>query len=264
MTKLMLAGDTHGRLDHAEKLIHWAKREKVDRIIQLGDFGFLWPSRDEPERRINQLSKWATEADIPWFWLDGNHDNFDWLENIGAFGSTSPVEIAPNVTYLPRGVTFDIDGISFMACGGAVSIDKDQRTPNDPGVKPYNVSWWHQELITDEDVDRCYSNGKVDVLLTHDAPNSFELQNFLDETSRRYRLPYKIDEVSQANRAQLDRILNACSPSYVFHGHYHERYNGNAPLDNDKTAQVIGLDCDGSGTASYVVLDTNDYPWRTK
>jgi predicted phosphodiesterase len=266
MTKFMFAGDTHGSMPHAQSLIKWAARHEVDVIVQLGDWGFMWPDREKPTRRLERLSIWLDEAGLQMWFLDGNHDNFDWLEEIGAFHAEAPVEVSPNITYLPRGSVTEIDGIKFGALGGAVSIDKEHRTPNDEGVDPFRVSWWHQETIKDADVNKLIAKGKIDVLLSHDAPETEVLHEFLESFKQivgyRNYGGYKTDDESNANRRKLERAIDGTQPDYVLHGHFHERYNGVWPYRDGTEANVIGLGRDGDGIQSYVILDTADYPWK--
>jgi predicted phosphodiesterase len=258
--KIMIAGDTHGSMPHAESLFKWGVRHHVERIIQVGDFGYLWPDKEKPLRRIKRLSAWAEQYGIPFWWLDGNHDNFDLMTELGAFGADEPVEMFPGVTYLPRGSRFEAAGLSFAALGGAVSIDKNHRISNEiPDLPPHKVSWWHQETIKDEDVDKLIAGGPVDVLLSHDAPDSQELLEFLRVFGEYHRIAYKIDAESQANREQMNRAVDTIQPKFLFHGHYHHRYNG----ERGET-KIVGLGRDGDGTQSYVVVDTDLFPWSYK
>jgi len=257
----MLAGDTHGRGDHVEKLFHWAKKHEVDRVFQLGDWGGVWPSERPIDRKLQRWSKWAQEYGIPMDFIEGNHDHYDWLIAIGAWEAASPVMVAEDVTYHPRGSTFEIDGLVFLTMGGGVSIDKEPLIVD--GIKYHNgrtehESWWSQEMITDRQVARAIGKGKVDVLLSHDAPTTPELHVLLQRFSKGLVIPYKLDVDSRANRAQLDKIVEATKPKVAFHGHYHHRYNGWYPYrDDTPDTMVCGVDMNNTGDRSFVIIDTD-------
>jgi hypothetical protein len=73
-------------------------------VIQVGDFGYGWRfNGDDTCHFTDKVSKDATEAGVPVWWIDGNHENFDHLTEIGAFDSKEPFEVAPNVIHIPRG-----------------------------------------------------------------------------------------------------------------------------------------------------------------
>jgi hypothetical protein len=136
-----------------------------------------------------------------------------------------------------------------MAMGGGVSIDAHFRTEG--------LSWWPEELITDEDVDDAVAAGEVNVLLSHDAPNNPSLDRYLIKHSA-YVIGqgyegYKVDDISKANRAQMDLIYQATKPKLVIHGHYHHFYVN----ENYETGQrIVGLDRDTKGRESWLLLDT--------
>jgi Icc-related predicted phosphoesterase len=209
-----------------------AEKANAELIIQLGDFGFGWES-DWEEQRSGTFVKWVSELagefSIPLWWLDGNHENFDKLEMIGAYESEEPVKLAPGVTYLPRGAYFELDGVRYLVMGGAYSVDKAHRTPH--------TSWWPQERITYsqvEDVLTRFKPGDVDVLLTHDCPNSVVIPG--------ERAAWK-DEYpeSWANRIALRAIEEALRPMMILHGHYHVRH----AQTSDLGTRIEGLGCDG-------------------
>lgn len=258
MTTIMLAGDVHGRLDHVRDLCKWANKAGCQRLVMLGDWGFTWDPA-EVDRYLLRQSELAEEFGLELAFIDGNHENFDVLEDLGAFGAEEAVEISPHLWYLPRGSVQEWGGLRWLACGGAVSVDKDPM-PGWPG-RTEGVSWWPQELITEADVERCKAQGQVDILLSHDAPPTLGLQAYLDEYSRIIRLPYKLDALSEKSRQYIAEIVLECRPEFVFHGHYHHRYNGTFDHGDDFVTKVIGIDRDKQGAKSYVIVDTDLFPW---
>ena len=232
--RVLLAGDTHGSHSQIRYLLDTAVDKGVERIIQVGDFGF-WPHLEDFHVQVNRA---AMKAGIDFYWLDGNHENFDALEAEVDVDANEPQQMLANLWYLPRGSTWEWDGCRFMALGGAFSIDKDDRTRG--------YSWWHQEIITYEQVDRACERGPVDVLLTHDAPEG---------TCPIIRPGYKYDEMSRGNRLAVSAVMEAVKPKLLVHGHYHHRYSG----ERDGV-QVEGLDRDGMWEHSWIGIDTDH--WR--
>lgn len=248
--RLMMLGDTHGSNQFIHGPLKVARRQKVDAIVQVGDFGFIW--RDETNRLDSFQNVRKQFGSIPFFFLDGNHEDHDVLAEMGATPDAEAfVEIAPGLTYLPRGFTWEWDGIQFMSMGGATSVDVDP----DPSCFPpwkgrtLGFDWFQQETISYRDVNRAIAKGKVDVLLSHDVP---EIPAFLGE--RLGYLKEKIERASRSNRLALAAIAEEVRPELIVHGHYHFRYN-----DFWQDSVVCGLGHHRHGQSQYVTIDTERF-----
>lgn len=219
-------GDLHGNLAWTKRVIQKAVEAGVSTILQLGDFGY-WPHTPGGARFLETVSKELEDADVTLFFIDGNHENFDELDRIGALTAEAPFEIAPRITYLPRGLRWRWSGLDFLAMGGAYSIDKPRRI--------VGASWWRQEFIAQRDIDRALSGGEVDVLVAHDAPASVVL-------------PFPIEEnpQTQANRQALDVVVKAVKPRLCLQAHYHRAYELEIEWREGYLSKVIALDCDGA------------------
>jgi len=286
--RVLLAGDTHGDSRQATGLISVALAEGCEGIVVLGDWGFTWPT--EYPRLLKWLHNQLQDVGLWMKFVDGNHENYTLLRDLGAFeGGVAVVRdrevpLADTVSYLPRGYTWEWDGIRFMSLGGAFSVDVDHRTSEwvhqrfgsskysghlaapgknparcrecDEEIRPHRrkPSWWPEELITDEDVEAASAVGPVDVMLTHDSPETTELRNELHNMRDAWNLGYKIDAVSAGNRRRLERVVEAVQPKFLFHGHYHMWIQG----EYGET-HVQGINRDGTGHASYSVFDTDHY-----
>lgn len=237
--RILLVGDTHGNAGFVRTTVkRYAEVSEADAIFQLGDFGFTFHEH---------FIECVQSLDIPWYWLDGNHDDHDFLHELAVFDKTDDFsQIWPGIHYSARGHAFTWDGVRFLTCGGAFSIDRAYRTKH--------VSYWPQELVTDAEVDRCAAQGKVDIVLSHDVPADVDPLEALLEASG-----YKVGIESRLNREQLTKVIEATQPSHLFHGHYHHAYTGT--VDNgDGIVKVRGLDCDGSGGGhAFYLLDTEAF-----
>jgi hypothetical protein len=243
--KVLLVGDTHGQLRWWEQYVAPVAAEQgVDVVVQLGDFG-LWPSPNP----LNYVQAVGSVCPVPVYWLDGNHEWFDLMEQNGWLGADEPVELAPNISYLPRGYSWTWGESRYMAMGGAYSVDKPHRTEGH--------SWWPQEEITDADVERALQQESIDVLFCHDAPTGIMVPGVHAE--------WKQDEFareSAPNRDRLRKIVDALLPSAIYHGHYHVAYHARlhdvlAHSDSDVDADIIGLNMSGEAR-NCGVLDIDE------
>jgi Icc-related predicted phosphoesterase len=238
--RVFVLGDTHGREDAIDLSVRVAKTEGCDLIIQVGDFGY-WPHLPSGKAFMTFVEETCAKYGVTLWWLDGNHENHDLLEVlVDEHGYDAPIELSPHVIYLPRSCRWTWDDVSFMALGGAYSIDKARRTPH--------VSWWPGETITAGDVERAIAGGPVDVLLTHDAPLGVTPWAERASIDRRKDLWPE----SKANREALTAVFDAVKPSLLVHGHYHRRYT-----DHIGETRIEGLAADGD-PGSAIVLDTDE------
>jgi len=211
---VMLLGDTHGNPDALLAAFNRAYNLGVEAIIQLGDFGFGWQVGEDDICDFSYLTGSMVEkTGIPFYWLDGNHENFDRLYAL-PLNEAGHRPILEGVTHLPRGSVIKFGETTFMAFGGAYSVDKPNRQEG--------KSWWKQETASQEDIDRALSAGKVDILLTHDAPWGVQTEAdyiWLEKTFGNDAVVF-----SQANQRVLTAVLESCKAKEVYHGHLHRAY----------------------------------------
>ena len=199
--RVLIVGDTHCDTGFAIEVTKAARAADVQAIIQLGDFclriddSFLTPWQ-------NWL--WEDE-DRHMFWLDGNHDNFTYIEDVIMDGEVPDVPVesfGERFWYCPRGSVTRLGNTTVQFIGGAYSIDKARRTPG--------LDWWPQEMLTDADVDFAIENSyQVDVICSHDCPNTTWFGDKLKDGH------YKGDSASALNRNRLSHIVHTVSPKEV-------------------------------------------------
>lgn len=216
MPQVLLVGDLHGSPDALVEAFQMAYEHRVQAIIQLGDYGYGWRLDGNGECSFAELtSEMALEASIPFYFIDGNHENFDLLET-KPVGSDGLRLVAWMVWHIPRGATLKVGETTFLALGGAYSVDKPHRT--------LGVSWWPQEMITQDDVDKAILAGPADVLLTHDVP--YGIQDDLELISRLNSMfGIGAAERSLDNQRLISKVLASCGAQRVFHGHLHRAYD---------------------------------------
>lgn len=223
MNRILAIGDVHGDPDYVRLAIDKAIASKCVQIVQLGDFGYS-PHTDEGKAFLNRIK----DPEIPIFWIDGNHDNHDWLEH----DADEPIEIEKGIYYLPRGYRWMIGDQTLMALGGAESIDKDSRTVG------YN--YWLNEGLSYSDIERAIAPGCIDILFCHDCPTRAE------DFAMNNRSP---NPIGKATRDGLDAVIEQCKPRRVLHGHHHYRYS-----KIFGTTRVSGLDCNERPQFSWQVI----------
>lgn len=227
-TKILLLGDTHGDTNDAQAYIQLAHNRGCQAVLQLGDFGFIGQGVD---RFIYKVNRTLERLDMYLYWVDGNHENHDRLESIPLNGEGLR-PIANRIYHLPRGFRWEWQGIKFLACGGAYSIDKGRR-------KAY-VSWWPQETITQGDVYRCGTD-LVDVLVSHDVPWGV-LDPYGPQTGGGDK---DLWPTSTANRKLLRAVLDNVDATMVIHGHTHHRKSTTMLREDGSRVQVEGYACNG-------------------
>lgn len=244
--KFLLAGDWHGSFQQAEKVIRHAKELGVDTIFQVGDFG-IWHN-DKPF--LNQMQHLLGEWNIQLLFIDGNHEDFPRLYDKKILEDGTRY-VRDNITHVPRGYRWDWKGLSFLALGGAASIDRKQRRDR--------YSWWIEELLTEEDILTAQSGGPVDIMITHDspygAPNSVTDSPLGQLEAMRYfgsdMLAYTTE-----HRKLLQRVTDVTTPRILFHGHYHMSMYGTYVHgdENHTVGDVRGLHQGTAPLASHTVL----------
>lgn len=194
---IFITGDCHAdwKKFSKERFPEQAEMTRDDFVIVCGDFG-LWHD-DKTER---WWFKWFEEKNFTVLFVDGNHENFDRLYSefeVVYFHGGKAHKIRDNVYHLMRGYVFDLCGKKFFAFGGARSHDiqdgvlnfEDYKSAKDL-VKDYNkrtaagqmlrinhISWWEQEVPSEEEMQRGIKNlqkakFKVDYVITHTLPQS--------------------------------------------------------------------------------------------
>lgn len=246
--RIMLLGDTHGDSVFFSRAVAVAAGSKCSKIFQVGDFGY-WPRSKFGQDFLKSLSRLYDIWGIEIYWLDGNHEDHDVLNDKvkvaqdvpGKINDEGFINIARGVWYSPRGHRWEWDGVKFLSLGGAYSLNRRRLTKHE--------SWFPQEVISEGDVEVCGTEG-VDVLLTHDAPDGVAEADYLLTNFS----PFNHSLDSLANQQKVTRVLRATRPSLLVHGHLHFRY-----VDTFEGTTVLGLAHNHTSLSSAAwILDTEE------
>lgn len=240
-----IAGDWHGETSWAFKAVKAAHDAGIKTIFQLGDFGIFGGSGEKYRRKLDML---CGRLGVTIVVVDGNHEDHVRIANLPVREDGLRI-FAPRILIAPRGWRWTINNTTFVALGGANSIDREWRTPN--------VSWWEQEQISMGDVYRTIEGGYADVMLAHDCPEGVNIpMNHRDSDWTKQGIAY-----ANQSRATMRAAVDGVRPSMFFHGHYHVYYDKFVTLGNFTTGDVyktryIGLDMNGSDEHNMVFLNT--------
>lgn len=218
--RVLIMGDVHGNRAQAIKDVAYALNKRARVLVYAGDFGVGFRLAEDADGNTYDpwsefISDLAVSADIDIAFVDGNHENFDYLDTFGQHDA--PYEVAKNVWHLPRGAVFSIAGTTFATMGGAISVDRQWRTPG--------TSWWAQEAISLIDMERFYNNvdsNIVDVLITHDGPWTPIAHRHDYHTGGDY--PDREIIASVGNRDYITELTRDFAPKVHAHGHMHLAY----------------------------------------
>lgn len=226
--KLAVAGDWHGNTAHAVAMIQEARKRGCEKILHVGDFGYHFAPH-----YLNGIKRELGDDMQLWF-VDGNHENFYKLYTYG-LTEDGRRELRPNVFHLPRGYRWKWNDTTFLAMGGAVSVDKQDRAPH--------AEWWPQEEITLKDAYSIFNSEDVhaDVMVCHDVPEGVDIPNIQGNPMG---WPEDVLAQAQRHRQTLRTIVDEVKPSQIFCGHYHIRHTAFLHGD-DYDATVDILHCDG-------------------
>lgn len=250
--RILLLGDVHSDYEYMGRVYSYATKVKADIIIQLGDWGMGFKGFKQFSREgivecvfTHYVSEMALSSDIPCYFIGGNHENYDWLEELLLFvpnNEDGTYEVAPMVKFIPRGTRLEFDCVRFLCCGGGTSINRGSLTDY--------VSWWPQEEITYADVDKCAQAGAAHVLLTHDFPWE---SNCMDRHLDPYWGEWAQTKVIES-RKKVSDILLASHAQYHFHGHLHLDHLEIISLNSQQQVVLKGLAHNGEPIAKSTFL----------
>lgn len=222
------AGDWHADTGFARQVMA-SLPDHVEVLVHTGDFaGDLW--LDEV---LDEYQELAELVGVRLMFIDGNHENFGRLYATPVDDRLGVRVVRPAVWHLPRGFRWEWSGLTFLALGGATSMSKDWRTPG--------VDWWPDEAITDQDVELAVSGGRADVIVCHDTPPGHEPAGI--HLSNEF--PQERNDAADRNRDLIRQVVDAVRPRFMWHGHYHGRYEQIVGL-GDSLLTINGLHCNES------------------
>lgn len=272
MTKILFAGDLHGRIEDVADVDQMAKSHGADIVIQTGDFGVRWPGEQ------CRLTKYFADNKTGPVWLScmGNHDNYNrFFERRKKLGDHKPEfrsvmeslirwdsdtlidDVGARCALLSRNTYIQLldeslTGILF--CGGAVSADGHRRA--------IGKDWWMEEAPNSAELYRFFDlimERRPTYIVTHDRPKCEAwAADYEPGVNPLSGLP--IDMCARNYGHMIDSLTYDTSNPVKgwFYGHLHElRYH--RAITRSQPLYLHGTGFHGAG----VVVDTgSDEPVR--
>lgn len=139
--------DLHGNRELSGYRQYLEEDHSEDVLILLGDICLHYDCTEENKFFTSELLTLHTPICI----VDGNHENFDYLESLPReeWNGGSVHRLTDHILHLERGNIYKIDGVTFFVLGGCA------------------------KSVTDHEIARAYENLRkyrfqVDYVLTHD------------------------------------------------------------------------------------------------
>lgn len=249
----LFVGDTHQHELSIKFAYCAAVATGAEAVFVVGDFGY-WPNSKDGKDFLYTCSYNAAYSGIPCIFIAGNHENWDKLESdLQARDYNNKfVEVEQGLWFVPQSMSWTWQEKKFVGIGGAYSVDSHLRTKY--------VSHFPQETINGSDIEVALAHELCDVVVAHDT---------IVEAPPYYKgdgpWHYGAHKNSQANRKVLSEICKELNPSWLVHGHHHQRVNSHVgPRLDARLPHTIGLNCnDKVDPFFYVDLTqgTKDWTW---
>ena len=205
-----VTGDCHGDIT---KILDFIKKYNLgenDNIIVCGDMGLFWrKDKKDAEENINKYEQLCNGTNL--YWLDGNHENFDIIKEWNC--GNEIYKNSNHIYYCPRGsiLTLNIDGQNKTALfmGGADSVDRFRRIKH--------LSWWEDEKIIKEDIEKVDKIKHYDYIFTHAAP-----QSVVDKYKWQLCILLIAEElIDHSSEQRLEEMFENLDYDKHYFGHYH-------------------------------------------
>jgi Icc-related predicted phosphoesterase len=227
----------------------------------LGDIHGNFTALDRILTRHPEIPFWLCVGDVanaageypqpqaPLYWIKGNNEAFD---RIDAFQAGS--ESVANLHYLPNGTAMRIGPILVVGVGGTFAPTwydtraMDLPHPRRSTVKATELADKRRHFVREE-VEACKALGRVDVLLTHEAPTPFWIDLPSSTTpSKRWR--------RDVGKPQITELAEAVQPQLHCFGHHHTFASF--------TRAGIPTICVDRINRSYLVVDVATFAWESR
>ena len=167
---IYFTGDTHGGYRSIIKFANRFHLLRTDVIVILGDAGYNYYGGEHDAEAKLHLSHVKPTI----LCIHGNHEIRP--TNIPTYktrewngGIVWYEEEYPNLLFAKDGEIYTLNGLNYLAIGGAYSVDKHLRIRR-------GVGWWEDEQPSDETkryVEEQIRAHKVDVILSHTCPRKY-------------------------------------------------------------------------------------------
>lgn len=210
--RVAVCGDWHGNVGWAHTIARVLPymAPDVTTLLHLGDW---WM----PPTEIDDVFA-ATDIDRILVTL-GNHEPWDRISPLLDERPGHAIRVSKLIWLLPRPARLTIGGRRVLSLGGAASVDRQSRIEG--------LTWWPEEVVTDDHVAAAIAGGPADLMLTHEGPAGTPVRPVREILRiNPHRFPEAALEASAASRARITEVWNAVRPELLAHGHMHVAAGG--------------------------------------
>ena len=208
---IYFTGDTHGEIS---KIIKFAENQRLlmnDIIVILGDAGYNYYGNEQDRERKFRLAHIKPIV----LCIHGNHEMRP--ANIPTYrtkawngGTVWYEEEYPNLLFAKDGEIYTLNGLKYIAIGGAYSVDKNFRI-----ARGYN--WWEDEQPSNDIkryVEEQISKYTIDVVLSHTCPQKYTPTEMFLHTINQTM-------VDSSTEKWLNKIEESLTYKAWYCGHWH-------------------------------------------
>jgi Icc-related predicted phosphoesterase len=219
----------------------------------VGDIHGNFAALDSILRRHPDVPFWLCVGDIanaagayptpaaPLYWIKGNNESFD---RIAAFQAGT--ESIANLHYIPNGTLVHVGRLTVAGVGGTFAPTWFDTPARDLPAKPKDDKRRH---FVREEIEAAKALGRVDVLLTHEAPKPFWIDlPSSTAPSRRWR--------REVGKAPIAELADALQPRLHLFGHHHAYATF--------TRAGIPTVCVDRVNRSYLLVNAQTFEWQVQ
>lgn len=245
-----VAGDWHGNAAWATRAIRRISARlaagEPHLIVHLGDFG-VWPDASGVAY-LGAVEAALADAGMELWFIDGNHEDHSMLARLPP-GRDGLRRVSDRIWHIPRGHRWTWHGRTWLALGGAVSVDAAERVRG--------RDWWPEEEITPAQAAAVAADGHAEVLVTHDCPAGVS-HTFPPAPASWSRADLARNA---AHRRRLQDVADAVRPRWLIHGHLHRSYQRQVDMGWG-AVEVTGFSRDGTLYGNWAILDAAEMRWQ--
>lgn len=209
---IIAIGDIHGKILDLSEKINAMEFDGPVNFVHLGDFGMGFDHPIKEHKRLKTLDYALQKSGSKMFVIRGNHDNPKYWTDSGSY-------VMDNIQFVPDNTVMEINGKICLFAGGAISIDRQNRTKG--------VNYWPDEVYHWEKPRMIPM--RIDHVFTHDVYHQcspFRIESAM--TTKWFAVDNKLKadlENSQNEMKKLYEFLMSINTDFSwYHGHYHEPY----------------------------------------
>lgn len=219
--RTLILGDTHSywpriipELENAIKIF------QINSIIQVGDLCYLPKKYYDEESLLNQqmIIDFINEKEIPFYWIDGNHEDHSILQSVTDFNNSEFNVYGKNFIYQPRGSYLELDRYVLFFIGGAETRDWHNRTEGIDFFRNEVVTRDQEDFIFDQ-IEKIKTIKKPVIVIAHTCPYEAmrDDRNLMDLMS----LENSNVPSGHSQNHFLDEVVKRIHPRIFCHGHFH-------------------------------------------